>query len=360
MKNLKIKILLFVLTFLFLGCIKERGINSIGTGVSGGNSEWLVPASSILNGGPGRDGIPSIDDPKFISVSEGNKVIGGSNLVLIVKEGRDIKIYPHFILDYHEIVNDFIGDKAVAITYCPLTGTAMCWSRTINGEETTFGVSGLLYLSNLIPYDRLTGSEWSQMRAQSIHGSNLGNKAEVYPIIETEWNNAKLMYPTAQVLSTNTGKNLPYGNYPYGDYKTNDNNILFPISPVDNRIPLKERVLGIRKGEKVKAYKFSSFTNSVEVINDVIDGHPIVVIGSHKLNMLLSYERVLEDGTELEFTLVEDSFPAELLDQFGNKWDIFGKALEGSRSGETLNYIQSLIGYWFTFGSFFPEPEIYE
>ena len=91
-------------------------------------------------------------------------------VVGIVIDGH-ARAYPHKILDWHEIINDKIGNTAFAITYCPLTGTALGWDRTVNGTETTFGVSGLLYNTNLIPYDRLTGSYWSQMLSKSIRGS---------------------------------------------------------------------------------------------------------------------------------------------------------------------------------------------
>jgi len=139
------------------------------------------------------------------------------NLVIGFAQGDDARAYPHFILDWHEIVNDRVGDIHIAVTYCPLTGTGIGWEREINGSVTTFGVSGLLFNSNLIPYDRNTDSNWSQIRLDCVNGDLIGTEAETHVLVETTW---KTMYPKTLVMSMNTGYNRSYGNYPYGNYRT--------------------------------------------------------------------------------------------------------------------------------------------
>ena len=156
-------ILLLTLTY---GCNKEANPQSA-------SSEWLIPSGEVQDGGPGKDGIPSIDQPQF-NTSEAVDFPSENDLIVGMVNDGIAKAYPHPILDWHEIVNDNIGDKAVALTYCPLTGTAIAWNRTINGETTTFGVSGKLYNSNLIPYDRATDSYWSQAKLECVNGEEIG------------------------------------------------------------------------------------------------------------------------------------------------------------------------------------------
>jgi len=141
----KINFLSVPIAFLFL-------LISCGDKDSVSSTDWLIPQSEVFDGGPGKDGIPSVDNPNFSAIAEID-FLDPQDLVVAIKAGDEIKVYPHPILDWHEIVNDEINGIPLALTYCPLTGTAIAWKRTINGKETTFGVSGLLYNSNNLPKD---------------------------------------------------------------------------------------------------------------------------------------------------------------------------------------------------------------
>jgi hypothetical protein len=278
------------------------------------------------------------------------------------KNGNVIVAYPHSILDWHEIINDKVNNFAIAVTYCPLTGTGVGWERTINGEETTFGVSGLLYNSNLIPYDRLTDSNWSQMRLDCVNGDLRGNKINTFPLFETTWETWRSMYPHTQVVSTQTGHNRNYGRYPYGDYRTNHNNIIFPYKPKDGRLATKERVHGVIVNGKAKAYRFDSFPDELKVIEDVFEGKPIVIAGSTALNFIVSFERTLESGTSLDFSPISNGdISAEIMtDNEGNTWNIFGEAVSGPRKNQKLTPTVSFIGYWFSWAAFYPGIKIYD
>jgi hypothetical protein len=321
-------------------------------------SDWLIPADQVYDGGPGKDGIPALINPLFVSPSE-VKYLSGEDLVIGIKIGDEIRAYPHPILDWHEIVNDEIEGTKFAITYCPLTGSGIAWERIINGKETTFGVSGLLYNSNLIPYDRMTDSYWSQMLMLCVGGELKGTKVKILPIVETTWKTWLEMYPNTKVISSLTGYDRPYGYYPYGDYRTNHDLLFFPISYDDRRLPRKERVHGIIVKDKSRVYRILSFPDSISLINDNLNGVPIVVIGSRGKNFVVSFERELPDGTILTFTPVQDSLPIIMKDGEGNKWDIFGNAVEGPRKGSRLKQTKSFISYWFAWGTFFRGAEIY-
>lgn len=320
--------------------------------------DWLIPVREVYDGGPGKDGIPALVNPQFTAASNVN-YLADNDLVIGIKLGNQIRAYPHPILDWHEIVNDDIDDTLLAITYCPLTGSGIAWNRVLgNGLQTTFGVSGLLYNSNLIPYDRASNSNWSQMRLQCVNGELKGQFASTYPIVETTWKTWKEMYPETRVLSSNTGYSRPYGTYPYGDYKT-DPLLIFPISNIDNRLPPKERILGIIAESTSKVYRIGWFPDSVGLMNDSFKNLDIVVVGSNGKNFALSYERKLSDGTALTFSPVQNALPVVMIDNEGTKWDLFGKAVAGQRVGLELKPTRSYIAYWFAWGTFFPDAEIH-
>lgn len=355
----KIKHLFFLFTILIsgFGCSDNNTPDT----PDQSSSEWLIPRDDVFNGGPGKDGIPSIDDPSFISKEEtdARAIVREDDLVIGIKVGNEIRAYPHPIMDWHEIVNDKIGDLAIAVTYCPLTGTAIGWNRTIDGAETTFGVSGLLYNTNLMPYDRRTDSNWSQMLLRAVNGSSISTEIETYPLLETTWKEWKVMFPDAQILSFNTGFSRPYSNYPYGDYRTNNDLLLFPVTNDDTRIPRKERGLGVTVEDQTKFYRFGMFTSSnVVTLNDNLNGRDIIVVGSQERNFLLAYNREIVPGITLDFEPLNNEGATVMIDNNGDRWNIFGEALEGPYTGQRLQATNSYIGMWFAWATFHPQIEI--
>jgi hypothetical protein len=316
------------------------------------SGDWLIPADEIFDGGPGRDGIPSVDNPQFTNVNNA-PYLQDDDLVIGIKIGGMIRAYPHPILDWHEIVNDDISGQKTAITYCPLTGSAIAWKRQGVVSNSEFGVSGLLYNSNLIPYDRGSSSNWSQMKLQCVNGSLIGNEIETSRIIETTYKTWREIYPTSKLLSTNTGFGRQYGVYPYGGYKTNDD-LIFPVGNEDNRLQKKERVLGLIAGGQTMAFVINSFSSEVSVENVSFGGEEFVVIGSSGKNFAAAYKRKLDDGTTLEFTFTEGELPLVMMDNEGTKWNIFGEAIDGLRAGENLMQTKSFISYWFAWAAFYP------
>lgn len=193
------------------------------------NDEWTIPITVDLDGGSGKDGIPSIDNPIFGDITSQDTNIPDDELGVVVKAGEEVKAYAHNILDWHEIVNDdFNNGLSLALTYCPLTGTAIGWNREVDGTVTTFGVSGLLYNSNFIPYDRATDSCWSQMLNASVSGELIRQDIVRYPVTEMTFAAFKQTFPNGQVLTRNTGFSRTYGQYPYGNYLTTEST-LFPV-----------------------------------------------------------------------------------------------------------------------------------
>ena len=205
-------------------------------GLKTDTSHYSIDLESILSGGPGKDGIPSIDKPKFVSA---DTVTPSGDRGVLLRVGRDVRYYPYRILVWHEIVNDVVGGVPVAVTFCPLCDSAIVFNRRVGRSVLEFGVSGLLFESNLLMYDRTTESLWSQARGEAVVGSYLGTELELVAFQVLEDTEAFEKYPDARVLSEQTGFLRDYDRYPYGDYLDNPD-ILFPVSVRDQRYPAKE------------------------------------------------------------------------------------------------------------------------
>ncbi len=327
-----------------------------GSGSGGNTTDWLIPKSEVLDGGPGKDGIPALENPESVDINQID-FLADNDLVIGFEFDGQARAYPHKILDWHEIINDDVNGKPVAITYCPLTGTSIAWSRELKGQTTTFGVSGLLYNTNLIPYDRLTDSNWSQMRLECVNGELSGEVIETYHLIETSWKTWKEMYPNSSVVSTNTGFSRNYTFYPYGDYRSNNSKLLFPVTPTDDRLPEKERVLGLVLNNKAKVYRLNSFKNGTRVIMDLFEDLNVVIVGNKDKNFIVAFENEINDEIRT-FTAIDEGANV-MQDDKGNKYNLFGIVTEGTDVGNQLKSTTSFMGFWFGFGAFYSNSQIF-
>lgn len=175
--------------------------------------QTLIPASQILSGGPAKDGIPAIDKPRFVDADKVSFLDNDAPVLGLVYKSI-AKAYPISILNWHEIINDQFNDAPVVITFCPLCGSGMAFSALIDGIAHTFGVSGLLYNSDLLLYDRQTQSLWSQLMSQAISGSHKAKRLHSLPVLHTTWQDWKTRHPETLVLSTDTGYSRNYSNSP--------------------------------------------------------------------------------------------------------------------------------------------------
>ncbi len=321
---------------------------------SGENNSWLIPKDQVKDGGPGKDGIPSIDNPQFVSATEAS-FLSDDDLVVGIFQNGVARAYPHVVLDWHEVVNDEINGTFFTINYCPLTGTAFAWESRTNNSRTTFGVSGLLYNANLIMYDRNTNSNWSQLRLECVNGELIGTKPKLYNTIETDWQTWRELYPNTQVLSTQTGFSRNYGTSPYGDYSINNNRFIFRPEITNPALPNKERVYAIINEGTSKVYQFSDFDDG-KAIRDSFNEGDYLIIGNQ--NLIYGFEL---DGDYFNLNFEYDFNGSETFfkDDEGNIWSIFGEAVSGPRTGETLTPVKSVMSYWFAIAAFYPNPEIY-
>ncbi len=248
-------------TVLIVDRFKEEGFKT-------NTSIASIPFDKILNGGPGKDGIPAINAPKFVSIANASSFIKDDFFGMTVTVGKTTIFYPYNIMVWHEIVNHSIEGKALVVTFCPLCGSAMVFDATVDGRVLKFGVSGKLYESNLLMYDTETESLWSQIIGKAVVGEKTGTKLTIYDSQVSTFQEFKRRYPEGQVLSKDTGFTRDYSFYPYGDYDTNEQ-IIFPISINDTRLPAKEIMYIVDVGEISVAFKFNDLKPGVKATVDV-------------------------------------------------------------------------------------------
>lgn len=227
-------------------------------------SKRSIELDQILSGGPGKDGIPAIDNPTFKAIGE--EAIDDEILGIFVEFDGVQRFYPYTVLVWHEIVNDSINDHHFAVTFCPLCGSAIVFDRNLDGNLTTFGVSGMLYESNLLMYDRLTESLWSQVAGKAVVGEFTETELTWLPMQLLTFGELKEKFPNTQVLSNDTGYSRNYGFYPYGDYDTNDD-LYFPVTVQNKRFHEKEMMYVVNANGYSIAMKLSDLTDGEHSVN---------------------------------------------------------------------------------------------
>ena len=358
---ISLSVSIFLLSIIFFSIDKEKSIFKISLSQE---IKHTVPLAKIVSGGPPKDGIPSIDSPKFQSVREADKILEDSEFVLGLNINGDIRVYPLQILVWHEIVNDVVGGKPIAVTYCPLCFTNQVFNRTlIDGNIVEFGTSGKLYNSNLVMYDRKSNSLWSQALGEGIVGDYSGIKLEKIPFDIAYWKEWKKLYPESKVLSRDTGSVRPYGADPYGNYYTNDL-ILFPLANDDKRIGLKEIVIGLEDENQYKAYKLQDIETN-KVINDIIGDDKKIALVSLKPFMVRVFDRGIDDNVNDEGKkIIVDLFYNEtnntLTDRVtDSELNFDGKFINGQLQDKQLKRLAMDQGFWFEWTAFHPETEVF-
>ena len=321
----------------------------------------------------GADGIPALTNPNIITenwssnptIDEFNNAgFDDNDLIIGVSINGEARAYPHNIFWWHEIVNDVLGGKEIAVTYCPLTGTGITYDRTFVEQIRTLGVSGKLYNNNLVMYDRISGTLFPQMCPKGVTDPLKNETLKYIPSIETTWGMWKKIYPNTSIIGFDTGYSRNYNFYPYGDYITNSNNILFGIQPDDSRLERKDMVLGIIFENKAKVYPYKLMENN-SLINDVVGSEEILILYNENSQMAFAYSREINSQThsfQISNIPGTNGLPFEFVDfQTASVWNIRGEAISGPLKGTKLQQIGTgYTGFWFAFGSFFPNIEIYE
>lgn len=275
----------------------------------------LVAADEIYQAGAPRDGIPAINRPRFLTAVEAG-YLKETEYVIGVERNGIAKAYPVRILSQHEVVNDRFDEETVVVTYSVLCNSGMAFSAEIGGKRTTFGVSGLLFNSGLVLYDRKTESLWPQIRKQAVSGEASGKEIVQLPSTHTTWADWKAKHPQTLVLSSKTGFDRDYSRLPGKSFEK-PGRLIFPVSETNKILPLRERVIGIEVDGRYRAYPFG-------LIRGDDDG--LIAENFNGLDLSLHYNR--------------EANSAYITDAEGNQ-------------------LPATTMYWFAWYAFHPDTEIY-
>jgi len=334
-------------------------------------SKHSVPYSEILSGGPPKDGIPAVDEPRFVSVDEADTWLKPQEPVVLFQVGAEARAYPLQILTWHEIVNDTVGDVPVTITFCPLCNTAIAFERTLAGQVLDFGTTGRLRFSNLIMYDRQSESWWQQATGDAIAGELTGRQLKFLPASIISWTDFKTAHPEGQVLSRETGFSRDYGRNPYAGYDdVKQSPFLYRGPETPGALPPMARVVTVDLNGEAVAYPYDVLQET-PAINDTIGGKVVAVFWESGTASALDasalasgrdvgaanvFSREL-DGQNLTFRFDDTTIIDE---QTESEWNVLGQAVNGPLTGSQLSPVVSVNHFWFSWAAFKPETRIYQ
>jgi hypothetical protein len=378
-----------------------------------------IDLGEVLAGGPPPQGIPALGfrgllgvasaspDPRFVTQEEAASWLGPREPVILMRLGDESRLYPLQILTWHEIANDTLGGVPVAVTFCPLCNSALAFDRRVPlsaeqvdalraagrrvdaervpqslaetferqwrrpapelSVDVTFGVSGLLFNSNLLMFDEVTATLWSQLVGEGVVGTLAGNHLVRYPAQIVGFDEARAAEPEALVLGRDTGYARDYGRNPYVGYDEIGSPAFLFTGVSDGRLPPKARVVSIDGGVPV-AYPFDHLVEQ-RVVHDDVDGEPLVAFWAPGTATALGASRIAEaqdigavgvfratvDGQALRFLVRGD----EIVDEAtGSSWDVTGRARSGPLAGRVLEAVPHDNTLWFAWAAFRPETEV--
>lgn len=333
-------------------------------------SNTTVVLSDMIEGGPGKDGIPSIDEPEFETIESAGMWLDDREPVVVFSSGDKSKAYPLQILIYHEIVNDQLDDQKISVTYCPLCNAAMVFSRLHKGKLLDFGTSGKVYTNNLVMYDRQSESWWLQFTGEAVIGDYAGDSLQLLPSHIVSFKQFKDAHPLGQVLTNNTGFNKRYGTNPYVNYDSR----VVPIAwfyrkPFDDRLPVMERVLGLVDGKNAVAFPLSSL-RAKPIVQAKVGKVDVLVISKPGMASAVDAKSIRESKDILAAAAYSRDIKGRLLDfQIENKklidtqtnsvWNMFGIAVEGELKGEQLKKLDRGVYFSFVWLDFYAHSKIY-
>lgn len=331
-----------------------------------------VSLGDFLGGGPPKDGIPAIEDPRYESITAARSWLIDRAPVISLAIGGHARAYPLAILIWHEIVNDTLGDVPIVVTFCPLCNTALVFERTLAGTTYDFGTTGNLRYSDLVMYDRQTESWWQQATGEAIVGELTGTGLVFVPAQIVSLGAFASAYPDGDVLSRETGHPREYGRNPYVGYDEVGSNPFLFDGVVDGRLAPKERVVTIGTGGEATAFPFSEL-RKVGVASGTVDGAPVIVLWAPGAASALGPPNIgdgadigasgvfrpVVEGRQLTFVREGDEDSPIKDRETGSTWSITGQATAGSLVGAQLAPVAHGDHFWFAWAAFSPQTTIW-
>lgn len=332
-------------------------------------SKTTIDLSEIQSGGPSKDGIPAIDDPRFVSTRAAAEWLHPREPVIVLTIDQQARAYPLQILIWHEIVNDTVAGVPVAVTFCPLCNSSIVFERRLGVKVLDFGTTGKLRNSDLVMYDRQTESWWQQFTGTAIVGALAGKKLTQIPAPILAYEEFRRSHPQGRVLSRKTGFRRDYGRNPYPGYDRVGSRPFLLKDAADARLPAMERVLGTSVGEVHRLYPFSAL-QEYPVINDELNGVPVLVLSRQGMLSALDATAIRNSRTVGAATAFDRRLEQRVLNfevrngnimdrETGSTWALSGRAVTGPLAGQRLSQIDGGVHFAFAWLAFRPESEIF-
>ncbi|WOD42221.1 DUF3179 domain-containing (seleno)protein [Hwangdonia lutea] len=317
---------------IFISCsTNNKNINDLEEEVS--ENLWCVPESTISDG---TSFFPLMDNPNYTTVSEieTRNFLNDNSKLALYKINNQVYAYPYDYTNKYEVINDSFDDTHIALTYCPFTESALCFDRKLSNDNIlTLKASGYLHKDNLVPSDANTTLFWSQMKTSGLRLNNKEDKLKTFNILETRWQTVKNHYPNALVFNFETNCETCAG----AETQLNLNNLFGVIN---------EHVLE----DTIHLFKYEDFSNNTKIVRISVNNKNTIVVG----NKNKVYFNAFYIPSNITFSALDDSeFPLVLKDNEGNKWDIFGVATEGPRTGSKLTAPKSYVAAGWAWEDFF-------
>lgn len=311
-------------------------------------------------GDEAKDMFPDITSPKYLRKTDADGILLSDDPVLITKHEGDYYAYPLNMMTYHHIVNDVIGGKPYAITYCILTNTSVVYDRIVDGQNLELGVLGSLFNGNLVIYDKETDSHWFQMTGESgmgeLKGKRLNNASN---ISFTSWGKAR-EFPNIRVLAPVETMDFYRKRYHMyegeGRVTLGMNSLTTKNKPINTRIDPMTKGYGITVGAKSMYFPFKLIQER-GLINTKVGDYSLLVWHDGYLGSSRIFKRFVKDRL-LTFEKEGESYLRDL--ETATLWNFDGEAVEGRLKGEKLETPYYVSSYWFSWAAFYPETEIFE
>lgn len=305
--------------------------------------EWTIDRA-LINGSDSP--FPLAEDPLLFE-AKNVQFLGDDVLVAAVSIDGELRIYPYSYLNVFESVNDEINNKTFAITYCPLTQSALLVNRTHQNNKFTLRASGYLLHDNVILKDELTDTYWSQMMGQCIKGTFAGDSNETYNFVEMPWKTVQKNFPNAKVF-TNTSVSIPQiasdANKVAAEVKVGD-----LVYGIIGRSSSQQQGSAGGKSPEVFIYHYDDFGDETTLKSVIITGKRTLVIGNKDDHYITSY---LNDSNA-SFEAVQNRFPIVMKDSEDNEWNVFGEAVTGPRKGDQLNSDTAFFALFWAWENFY-------
>jgi len=340
------------------------------TGWATDTTQRVIDIEELIPGCSERDCIPPIDEPVFTSVAEADGWLDARAPVAVVQEGEDARAYPLQILARHEIVNDEVGGRALAVTYCPLWNTAVVFDRFVGGQVVEFGVSGFLRHRNLVMWDRTSESLWLQATGEGLVGEGAGRALTMVPVPVMSWMDFKALAPTGVVLSRETGATFDYDLQTYAGYDAPPGfwDRLFrggtdgPLDPMDRVVAMEVEGAGV-------AVPFRALREA-RVMHTEVGARNVVVFWAEGTATVLDQATVADsrdvgaagafhtevEGRALRFSPRDDGRFQD--DATGSTWSVTGVAVAGPMAGARLELVTYTNAFWFGWSEFRPDTRV--